>query len=188
MQCLRCRYDSHREQILRAGSHQAGGGSGGFAADQAQPPEDIFLYQWFSSSCYSGFDDGPKACHDFCCVHHARLLVLQCRKCIAYAQTEALCPHAQGFYTVYREVFAKLARAEAEAAERAAARGDKGAPAQALPVFPAAQAPWADVSAFYQAWLHFVSDREFAWADAHNLATAPNRKVLFFASFHEIQR
>ena len=83
----------------------------------------------------------------------------------------------QGFFTVYREVFAKLARAEAEAADRAAARGDKGAAAQLLPDFPVVQAPWADVSAFYQAWLHFVSDREFAWADAHNLASAPNRKV-----------
>ena len=61
--CVRRRYDSHRAQILRTGGHQAGGG-GGFAPDQAQPPEDIFLYQWFSSSCYSGFDDGPKACRD----------------------------------------------------------------------------------------------------------------------------
>lgn len=87
----------------------------------------------------------------------------------------------QGFYTVFAEVFAKLARAEAEAAERAAARGGKGSGGAemgpCLPSFGGSQAPWAEVSAFYQAWLHFVSDRDFAWADEYNLASAPNRKV-----------
>ena len=87
----------------------------------------------------------------------------------------------QGFFTVFGEVFAKLARAEAEAAERASARGGRGGGSSEggalLPGLGGSQAPWAQVSAFYQSWLHFVSDREFAWADAHNLASAPNRKV-----------
>ena len=92
---------------------------------------------------------------------------------------------AQGFYTVFSEVFAKVAKAETEAAQRAA--GGKGAKdgdagSVQLPAFGGAQAPWADTSAFYQTWLHFVSDRDFAWADAHNLATAPNRKVRQSAS------
>jgi hypothetical protein len=54
-----CRYDSHREQILRAGRHhQAGGGHA--SEEHAAPPEDLSLYQYFSSSCYEGFTDGPK--------------------------------------------------------------------------------------------------------------------------------
>lgn len=55
-----CRYDSHRSQILRAdGNYQAGGGA--FSADEAgQPPEDLSLYQYFSSSCYDDYNDGPK--------------------------------------------------------------------------------------------------------------------------------
>ena len=208
-----CRYDSHRDQILRAGSHQAGGGSGGASPEQAHAPEDTFLYQYFSSSCYSGFSDGPKvrlspaaaAPLNACCLltpvplphepllnhpfqrPHAPLPCYWCAHSYEVIYTQAcgcsskgnasLC--MQGFYTVFAEVFAKLARAEAEAAERAAARGGKGggeggAP---LPGLGGLQAPWAAVSAFYQAWLHFVSDREFAWADAHNLASAPNRKV-----------
>ncbi|BDA42473.1 DnaJ homolog subfamily C member 21 at N-terminal half [Coccomyxa sp. Obi] len=128
-------YDSHRAQILRAGSnYQAGGG--GFTSDQAAPPEDLSLYQYFSSSCYDGFNDAPK-----------------------------------GFYTVYRDVFDGLFKHETEAAERTGKKGPS-------PVgFGRSDSPWSEVSAFYQYWLQFVSDREFAWADVHNLASAPNRKV-----------
>lgn len=77
----------------------------------------------------------------------------------------------QGFYTVYRGVFEGLLQKEVEAAERAAKKGP------APTGFGRADSPWAEVSAFYQYWLQFVSDRHFAWADAHNLASAPNRKV-----------
>ena len=56
MACAASRYDSHREQILRAGRHQAGGDAG---HEGQAPPEDISLFQYFSSSCYSGFNDGP---------------------------------------------------------------------------------------------------------------------------------
>ncbi|EIE20919.1 putative DNAJA5 protein, partial [Coccomyxa subellipsoidea C-169] len=128
-------YDSHRAQILRAdGSYQAGGG--GFTTDEAAPPEDLSLYQYFSSSCYNGYNDEPK-----------------------------------GFYTVYREVFEGLARSESEAAERGGKRGP------APTGFGRSDSPWSEVSAFYRYWLQFVSDREFGWADVHNLASAPNRKV-----------
>jgi hypothetical protein len=55
-----CRYDSHRDQILRSGErHQAGGGGGGFSPGE-RPDDEIDLFQYFSSSCYSGFGDGPK--------------------------------------------------------------------------------------------------------------------------------
>ncbi|WIA41299.1 hypothetical protein OEZ86_004902 [Tetradesmus obliquus] len=53
-------YDSHRDQILRSGErHQAGGGGGGFTPGE-RPDDEIDLFQYFSSSCYSGFGDGPK--------------------------------------------------------------------------------------------------------------------------------
>ncbi len=72
---------------------------------------------------------------------------------------------------MYREVFEGLARSESEAAERGGKRGP--APAG----FGRSDSPWSEVSAFYRYWLQFVSDREFGWADVHNLASAPNRKV-----------
>ncbi len=57
-----CRYDDHRDQILRGGSHQAGestgswwgGGGGGKAKDE----ED--LYSYFMTSCYAGYGDGAR--------------------------------------------------------------------------------------------------------------------------------
>lgn len=80
----------------------------------------------------------------------------------------------QGFYTVYREVFDRLAKQESEAAQ------SEGKPAQSSASgFGTSSSAWQEVSAFYQRWLHFVSERDFAWADVHNLASAPNRKAGF---------
>ncbi|EFJ45712.1 molecular chaperone [Volvox carteri f. nagariensis] len=54
-------YDDHRDQILRSGErHQAGGGGGGFEGSSGKPPEDEELFSFFTSSCYSGYGDGPK--------------------------------------------------------------------------------------------------------------------------------
>ena len=54
-----CRYDSHKDAILRSGqSHQAGG-SGDFQPEQ-RPPDEEELFQYFSSSCFTGYNDGPK--------------------------------------------------------------------------------------------------------------------------------
>ena len=82
----------------------------------------------------------------------------------------------QGFYTVYREVFEGLSKHENEAAERAGKKGPSPAG------FGRSDSPWSEVSAFYRYWLQFVSDREFGWADVHNLASAPNRKVIISPS------
>lgn len=49
------RYDNHRDQILQAGRHQAGADSG--HGTQQAPPEDLSLFQYFSSSCYNGYHD-----------------------------------------------------------------------------------------------------------------------------------
>ena len=54
-------YDSHRDQILRSGErHQAGGGGGGGFTPGQKPDDEVDLFKFFSSSCYSGFGDGPK--------------------------------------------------------------------------------------------------------------------------------
>ncbi len=61
------RYDSHKSQIIKSGErHQAGGGS--FQGPQ-KPDDEIDLYQYFSSSCFSGYGDGPKvgSCAADCC-------------------------------------------------------------------------------------------------------------------------
>ena len=85
----------------------------------------------------------------------------------------------QGFYTVYGKVFKDLASQEALAAEQIRDRQ-----AHIAPAFGKADSPWSHVSAFYQYWLYFVSDRSFAWADSHNPASAPNRKVHCRPSTH----
>lgn len=53
------RYDSHRDAILRSGErHQTGGGAE-FAGGK-RPEDDIDLFQFFSPSAFSGYNDGPK--------------------------------------------------------------------------------------------------------------------------------
>ena len=78
----------------------------------------------------------------------------------------------QGFCTVYGKVFRDLGAQEASAVEES---GKKAA--HVAPSFGKADSPWSEVSAFYQYWLYFVSDRSFAWSDVHNSASAPSRKV-----------
>lgn len=54
-----CRYDSHRDQILKSGErHQAG--AGGDFGPGMRPDDEVDLFSFFNSSCYSGFGDGPK--------------------------------------------------------------------------------------------------------------------------------
>lgn len=59
--CLRrLRYDGHREAILRSGErHQTGASGGDFAGGQ-KPDSEPDLFQFFSSSAFSGYNDGPR--------------------------------------------------------------------------------------------------------------------------------
>ena len=52
-------YDTHRDAILRSGErHQAGSSAG---EPTGQRPEDfVDVYAYFTSTCYSGFGDGPR--------------------------------------------------------------------------------------------------------------------------------
>ena len=57
---MRARYDSHREAILRSGErNQTGGGAGDFAGGQ-KPDTELELFQYFCSSAFTGYSDGPK--------------------------------------------------------------------------------------------------------------------------------
>ena len=48
------RYDSHRDNIMRAGSHQTG--SWGFSGPK-RPDDEEDLFSYFSSRCFSGYGD-----------------------------------------------------------------------------------------------------------------------------------
>lgn len=54
----RRRYDSHRDAILRADTHQAG--SWGFSGGSARPTDEEDLFSYFSARCYSGYGDDVK--------------------------------------------------------------------------------------------------------------------------------
>ena len=73
---------------------------------------------------------------------------------------------AASFYGVYGALFARLATAEREAG-----------PDTHFPTFGGAHTDWAAVSAFYAAWAGFTTAKPYAWADAHNPASAPDRRV-----------
>ena len=59
-----CRYDDHRDQILRGGSHQAGENTGswwgGGGGGGGKPKDEEDLYSYFTTSCYAGYGDGPR--------------------------------------------------------------------------------------------------------------------------------
>lgn len=53
------RYDGHKEAILRSGERHQAGGTGGFTGGQ-RPDDEVDLYAYFTSACFSGFGDGPR--------------------------------------------------------------------------------------------------------------------------------
>ena len=163
------RYDSHRDAILRSADRQYNG-----EWSKGQPPEDeVNLFQYFSSSCYSGYSEGPKVrllppeglfflerrlC--FCCCSPIKgLAVINCG--------------LQGFYTVYCDLFGRLARQEAEAAGKASATG-----ASAQASFGDSAADWPVVARFYTEWMSFSTCKDFSWGDQYHPPSAPHRKVM----------
>lgn len=60
--CWMHRYDSHREAILRSGETHQAGGDGGVTPGQ-RPSDEVDPFQYFSTSCYSGYNDGAKVQH-----------------------------------------------------------------------------------------------------------------------------
>lgn len=69
----------------------------------------------------------------------------------------------RGFYSVYDELFNKIAEQEGTSSK--------------MPRFGSSTSAWADVSTFYNEWSGFRTTKSFSWADEYNTAAAPNRKV-----------
>ncbi|KAF7316968.1 hypothetical protein HMN09_00431200 [Mycena chlorophos] len=77
-----------------------------------------------------------------------------------------------GFFSVYRNLFARLQAEEALLAD---------AP---YPSFGDSAWPWVpetktadSARAFYSAWTNFATEKEFAWMDKYNLSEAPDRRI-----------
>ncbi|GAX11865.1 DnaJ homolog subfamily A member 5 [Fistulifera solaris] len=74
---------------------------------------------------------------------------------------------SNGFYAVYGQVFAAIAR------EEAAASSESHLPVE----FGNQRSDWSVVMAFYQAWESFASQLSFAWADVYDTLSEPNRRI-----------
>lgn len=67
-----------------------------------------------------------------------------------------------GFYSVYRGVFANIAALEGQLD---------------LPSFGTSESSDELVEEFYSFWRSFVTQRSFTWADKYNTLSAPQRRV-----------
>lgn len=110
------RYDSHRDQILRSGErHQAGNTGTGMEGGGGIRPQDMEeIFQYFTTSCFSGFGDGPRVCtqghllqHSPKLSAHGRVWGIQnycqcdnaclfCTKNLQYAEHVEYCSHPGG--------------------------------------------------------------------------------------------
>ena len=75
----------------------------------------------------------------------------------------------RGFYTVFADVFRRIAAEEGRYAE------PDTPPSPPLAVFGDATTPGDGVAAFYTSWGAFASRMTFSWADEHNPLEAANR-------------
>lgn len=80
-----------------------------------------------------------------------------------------------GFYTVYRTAFEKLAAEDAEFSKE----GDSD---EEAPSFGNSQSSYEDVvHPFYAYWQSYSTKRSFTWLDPHDIRDAPNRRILRLA-------
>jgi DnaJ homolog subfamily A member 5 len=77
-----------------------------------------------------------------------------------------------GFYSVYHNLFTKLA--ECECTQDAL---DMESVAEDIPCFNKADSIAPDVHHFYNFWTNFVTKMSFSWEDKYNPAEVPNRQV-----------
>jgi DnaJ homolog subfamily A member 5 len=78
----------------------------------------------------------------------------------------------QGFYTVFRTLFATLDREEESAARES---GEDYSP---YPSFGDSKSgPKTEVRRFYSAWLGFSTVKSFSWRDQWRYTEAPDRRV-----------
>nr|CAD7425275.1 unnamed protein product [Timema monikensis] len=118
-------YDNHREAILK-------GGAGGDYTD-----ESLDVFQYFTSSCFVGYEDDDK-----------------------------------GFYSVYREVFNKLAAEDSEYTTEQDSDFE-------VPSFGNSKSSYEDtVDPFYAYWQSYSTKKSYCWLDPYNIKEADNRRVL----------
>ncbi|KAK6128147.1 hypothetical protein DH2020_038100 [Rehmannia glutinosa] len=77
----------------------------------------------------------------------------------------------RGFYKVYGDLFEKIYANELSFAKKLGLPLPKEAP-----VMGNLESPYAQVTAFYNYWLGFVSVLDFFWADQYDAMAGPNRK------------
>ena len=80
----------------------------------------------------------------------------------------------QSFYSIYRNLFARLAHDESQF----------DASTTGLPLFGDSTWSWVDTSnqdaqvrTFYNHWLHFATAKDFVWMEQYDLNDAPDRRV-----------
>lgn len=121
-------YDRHREAILK-------GGLGENYTD-----DSLDLFQYFNSSCYSGYNDSEK-----------------------------------GFYTVFTNVFTKLAAEDLEFCDDTESIQKR----ETAPRFGCSTDSYEDVGhAFYAYWQSYCTMKTYTWLDKYDVRDAPNRRVL----------
>ncbi|CAK9800450.1 DnaJ homolog subfamily C member 21 [Anthophora plagiata] len=77
----------------------------------------------------------------------------------------------KGFYTIYRNVFEKLAAEDAEFAKE----GDSD---EEIPGFGDSQSSYEIVHNFYAYWQSYSTKRSFAWLDPYDIRNITNRRVV----------
>ncbi|XP_075226551.1 uncharacterized protein LOC142327403 [Lycorma delicatula] len=75
-----------------------------------------------------------------------------------------------GFYSVYREVFNKIAAEDSEYQTEGDSDFD-------LPNFGKSNSPFEDVKCFYGYWQSYCTKKSYSWLDPYDVRTAQNRKV-----------
>jgi DnaJ family protein A protein 5 len=78
----------------------------------------------------------------------------------------------KGFYAVYGEVFKKV-----HLQEQMFARVYGTGSVREAPDLGGPGTPYANVTAFYNYWQGFTTEKDFGWCDEYDVMQAPNRKV-----------
>ncbi|XP_068633850.1 dnaJ homolog subfamily C member 21-like [Battus philenor] len=77
----------------------------------------------------------------------------------------------QGFYSVYSEVFSKLASEETDFLDDPEDVGK-------IPKFGNSTTPYEEVHEFYAFWMSFSTNKSFVWLDQYELSQGDNRRVI----------
>lgn len=121
------------------------------------------LAPFFDASNWNGFDDGDSVRYTTCLIINRRIIY-----CLM-----------QGFFTLYRNLFARLAFEEAEWSNHSVSD---------YPSFGLATWTWSGPGKgqpnsaegarfFYNYWLSFATEKDFSWIEAWSTNEAPDRQI-----------